>query len=299
MKMIRGTTRRSMLAFTGFASMGLNSSIAFAQASKITRRAGVARFVVGDASISDASGKRTLIIGEVVRERHLIETGPASEAHIVFDDGGYLALRPNSRIQIDQAKMAGDFSDSLTMTLFAGAMRSITGWIGKFDRNSYHLSAVTATIGIRGTDHEVAIIADGEELQGEIAGVHNWVHEGGTTLKNAGGTIDVDASHAAWAGLKGQAPQAHIGIPGYLKQRRTKHEGRVDRHALHITEHIEARMQKRGLLKPGEKLEDAQRRHRSEQESDLQKHDKAAEPSNQPKDASEKAAHVKRHARAK
>jgi hypothetical protein len=299
MKMTYGASRRSMLALTGFASMGLNSSIAFAQASKITRRAGVARFVVGDASISDASGKRTLIIGEVLREGHVIETGPASEAHIVFDDGGYLALRPNSRLQIDKVKIAGDFSDNLAMTLFAGAMRSITGWVGKFDRKNYQLSAVTATVGIRGTDHEVAIIADGEERKGEVSGVHNWVNEGGTTLKNAGGTIDVDASHAAWAGLKGQAPQAHIGIPGYLKQRRTKHEGRVDRHALHITEHIEARMQKRGLLKPGEKLEDAQQRHRSEKESELQRPEKAAEPSNQPKDASEKAAHVKRHARAR
>ena len=141
-------------------------------------------------------------------------------------------------------------------------MRSVTGWIGKFDKNNYQLSTPTATVGIRGTDHELAIIPAGVEHDGEIPGIHNWVHEGGTTLRSAGGAIDIEPGHAAWAPHTGEAPRAHGLIPRFLQQRRTRHEERIEAHARRIGEIIEMRMKRRGMLKEGERLADAQRRHR-------------------------------------
>ena len=239
------------------------SDLVFAQNKRNPARAGVANFVSGDVSVADSTASQSLISGTVIMQGHIIETGANGEVHIVFDDGGLLALRPSSRMQIEHVQIAGAFTDSLTMNLLRGAMRSITGWIGKFDRNNYQLKAATATIGIRGTDHEVAIIAAGEEKRGEVPGVHNWVREGGTTLRNAGGSTDVEPGHAAWAPHNGQAPQMHQGTPAYLQRYRSAHDGRINAHAQRISEHIEGRMQRRGMIKAGETLHDAQQRHRA------------------------------------
>lgn len=268
--------RRDLVITMGSAGMAA-SGLAFAQNNRKSTRAGVANFVNGDVSVADSNGSQSLISGMVVMQGHVIETGANGEAHIVFDDGGLMALRPSSSVQIEHVQIVGAFSDALTLTLLRGALRSITGWIGKFDRNRYQLKTATATVGIRGTDHELAIIADGEEKRGEIPGVHNWVHEGGTTLKNAGGSTDVEPGHAAWASHNGQAPQAHTGIPAYLRRRKSAHEGRINAHAQHITEHIERRMQRRGMIKPGEGLQDAQQRHRALQATPENQRPNAAE----------------------
>lgn len=269
--------RRRLVIFIGVAGLAAPRWAA-AQRRGGVNRAGVVNFVTGDATLWDAESQFVLANGTVVKQGSTVETGPDSEVHIVFDDGGLLAVRQSSRIQIDQAHIAGGFSDSLTLTLLRGAMRSITGWVGKFDKNSYQLRAATATIGIRGTDHEVAIIPAGEERSGEIAGIHSWVREGGTTLTNPGGHIDVDTGHAAWAAHDGKAPQLHEGIPAFLQRRKTQNEVRIDRHAKHITEHIEKRMLKRGMIKPGESLGDAQLRHAALQSKSVsQKQDKASE----------------------
>jgi hypothetical protein len=261
--MLTSKSRRQLLNVGAAFVLNAAPRLGLSQGKPAARRAGVANFVNGEVTIADSGGKRILTSGTVIKEGDTLDTVEASEAHVAMDDGGYLALRPSSWIQIETVKIAGSFDDYLSMRLFAGAMRSITGWVGKFDRSKYKISTPTATIGIRGTDHQVAIIAAGEERSGEIAGVHNWVKDGGTTLKSAGGEMDVSAGHAAWAGHNGQAPKAHEGIPVYLVRRSTRFEGRIENHAKRITEHIETRMHKRGMIKAGESLEDAQRRHQS------------------------------------
>lgn len=226
-------------------------------------RAGVVDFVDGSANLSDGSGSRTLRKGTVITAGQTIETGKDSEAHVVFDDGGYLAVRPFSTIRIENVKMVGGLDDTLSMTLIRGALRSITGWVGKFDKRSYQLTAGTATIGIRGTDHEVALIAVGEEGADGVAGIHSWVNEGGTSLRNAGGAVDVEPGQAAVAPHDGKAPRSQGATPEFLQRRRTRFEGRAQAHASKIRELIETRLRKRGLLKKGERLEDLQARHQA------------------------------------
>ncbi len=296
--MDKGIDRRDLVIALG-AAVGstslLTSGLAVAQGNSQRKaaRAGVANFVNGEASIADGDAQpQTLTSGTVIKQGQAIETSASGEVHIVFDDGGMLALRPSSRVLIDQAQIAGSFSDALTMTLLRGALRSISGWIGKFDRSSYQLRTPTATVGIRGTDHELAIIPDGEEKKGETAGVHNWVHEGGTTLSNAGGHTDVEPGHAAWAAHNGQAPQPHQGIPPYLQKRATSHERRINAHAQHVTEHIEKRMQKRGMIKAGETLKDAQQRHQAQRGNTVE------EPAKPKQNGKEEARRKRRHPRA-
>lgn len=254
-------TRRNLCVMAGVAGVSMASDLAFAQPTSGKRRAGAANFAEGNVKVSDETGSRALTVGMVVREGQTIETAVNSEVHVIFDDGGFLAVRPSSRILIEKAKISGAFDDSLSISLLSGALRSVTGWIGKFDKHNYQLSTATATVGIRGTDHELATISAGEERNGEIPGIHNWVHEGGTTLRSSGGEIDIEPGHAAWAPHSGEAPRAHIAIPRFLHQRRTRHEEKIEAHARRIHEIIEMRMRKRGMLKEGERLGDAQRRH--------------------------------------
>ena len=255
------SSRRRLISLAGAVGISVASDSALAQSTPDKRRAGAANFVDGNVKVSDARGAQALTVGTVVREGQTLETAANSEVHVVFDDGGFLAVRPSSRVQIDKAKISGGFDDSLSLKLLSGALRSVTGWIGKFDKNNYQLSTPTATVGIRGTDHELAIIPSGEERDGEIPGIHNWVHEGGTTLRSAGGAIDIEPGHAAWAPHTGEAPRAHVLIPRFLQLRRTRHEEKIEAHARRISEIIEMRMKKRGMLKEGERLADAQRRH--------------------------------------
>jgi hypothetical protein len=259
--------RRNLISIAGAAGISVACDSAFSQATPDKRRAGAANFVEGNVKVADALGAQVLTMGTVLREGQTIETAANSEVHVVFDDGGFLAVRPSSRVQIEKAKVSGEFDDILSLKLLSGALRSVTGWIGKFDKHNYQLSTATATVGIRGTDHELAIIPAGEEHDGEIAGIHNWVHEGGTTLRSAGGAIDIEPGHAAWAPHTGEAPRAHLLIPRFLQLRRTLHEEKIEAHARRISEIIEMRMKKRGMLKEGERLGDAQRRHHALRES--------------------------------
>lgn len=243
-------------------------------------RAGAVDFVDGSASVIDANGTRTVRKGMVVLAGQSIETSKDAEVHVIFDDGGYLAVRPFSTIRIENVKMVGGLDDTLSMTLIRGALRSITGWVGKFDKRSYQLTAGTATIGIRGTDHEVALIAAGDEGPDGVAGIHSWVNEGGTTLRNASGAVDVEPGHAALAPHDGMAPRSQGATPEFLQRRHTKFEGRAQAHAARIRDHIETRLRKRGLLKKGERLEDLQARRQAliaQREERQRQADKAVE----------------------
>ena len=224
-------------------------------------RAGAVNFVAGEPQVLDGSNRRPLAVGAVVYGGQTIETGSDTEVHVFLDDGGFLAVRPKTRLQISEVKMLGDVDDSLVLTLIQGAMRSITGWVGKLDRSRYRVTAGTATIGIRGTDHEVSLVPEGQAPAGENAGVHNWVHEGGTSLHNNAGAVDIEPGRAAFMDHLGGSPQALSEIPPYLRRWTGRNEGRVARHAERIREHIEARMRKRGMLKGNERIEDVIERH--------------------------------------
>jgi hypothetical protein len=73
----------------------------------------------------------------------------------------------------------------------------------------------------------------------------------------------VQPGQAAWASHDGKTPQSEGAVPEFLQRRRTRFESRAIAHGSKIREHIETRLRKRGSLKKGEHLEDAQARHQS------------------------------------
>ena len=184
--------RRRMLA--GLASLAAtiwwrNSSAQVGSGgSGITQNIGSADLVIGNVTLRRAGQAATnLVQGTKLLQGDQIETISGAETHIAFDDGGYLAIRPNSTVKIAQYVVTGEVTDTATIDLIRGALRSVTGWIGKLDAPRYRITASTATIGVRGTDHEVVLVPPEDATADLPAGVHNRVNEGATTLRNTNG----------------------------------------------------------------------------------------------------------------
>ena len=229
---------------------------------------GNASLVAGSVLLSRAGqDAQALWQGALLFQGDRLDTRADGELHISFEDGGYLALRPNSALTIDSYIVTGAASDSAALRLLRGALRSVTGWIGKLEPKRYSLAATTVFVGVRGTDHEVIVVPPEEATAEMAAGVHNRVNEGGTTLRNDQGSIDIDPGHAAYSPGTGMAPRAHAGVPAFFDRRHTTHEAAAVEHARNIRQHMEDRLRARGKLQGNERFEDFRQRHASRPEA--------------------------------
>ena len=180
----------------------------------------------GTASMSDTSGvDGRVYVGQQIFSGQTLNTLEDGEVHVVTVDGGFIALRPNSVFRVDEYRANGDSSDKIFMSLFKGALRSITGWIGKHNTSAYRITTPNATLGIRGTDHETTVI---EKADGDEPGTYDTVNEGETVLKTAHGEVGVRPGKFAFAPKNGAvAPHFLEKHPNFLAKRKLKIEERV------------------------------------------------------------------------
>ena len=180
----------------------------------------------GTASMSDTSGvDGRVYVGQQIFAGQTLNTLEDGEVHVVTVDGGFIALRPNTVFRVDEYKANGDSSDKIFMSLFKGALRSITGWIGKHNTSAYRITTPNATLGIRGTDHETTVI---EKADGDEPGTYDTVNEGETVLKTAHGEVGVGPGKFAFAPKNGAvAPHFLEKHPNFLAKRKLKIEERV------------------------------------------------------------------------
>lgn len=180
--------------------------------------------------------------GDAIYEGDTLATGKNSEAHITMADTGFIALRAESRMQIVRFQADGDDKDTGVFKLFTGAMRSVTGWIGKFNRRSYLLRTPTATIGIRGTDHETRYVPPGSS-DGE-SGTYDKVFTGETTIDSDVGQATVDPEQAGFAASEGEAqPKVLPSVPAFFRP--GPHEDLINRKHAEIQKMIVERREER------------------------------------------------------
>ena len=96
-------------------------------------------------------------------DQETLQTGPRGRLQVRFSDDSMLSLKPNTRYAIQQYEFnkAAPTESKAFYKLIKGGMRTISGKIGKVDREDYKLETVVATIGIRGTEFEVLQNAEG------------------------------------------------------------------------------------------------------------------------------------------
>ena len=123
------------------------------------------------------------------------------------------------------------------MSLFKGAVRSITGWIGKYNSSAYRITTPSATVGVRGTDHETVVVDRGD---GDEPGTYDTVNEGATVLDTQQGRAEVTPGKYAFAPHSGaRAPYFLERRPHFFERRRLRNEQRIQRRKEYLRSHLE------------------------------------------------------------
>jgi len=183
--------------------------------------AGSVIFAAGDVRIVDAAGRqRRAVKGASVSVGETLVSGARASAQLRMKDGGFIALRPESRLRIDAYVFNGreDGNERSLLSLLKGGFRTITGLIGLTRKDRYQVRTPTATIGIRGTDHEplyIAPPAPGERPIGP-PGTYDKVNVGIAYIETPTGTVDVLPNQVGFA-APGAVPRVLPRIPEFFR----------------------------------------------------------------------------------
>ncbi len=221
-----------------FAQSHTHSGVDLSQSS-----AGKIDLIAGDVRILQIGMQpRGAAVGETVHEGDTLVTGRNGELHVTMQDTGFIALRPNTRIKIVSLKADGGSDDNAVFSLLVGSMRSITGWIGRYNSKAYQVRTPTATVGIRGTDHETRYIPPGS-ADGE-PGTYDKVFSGETSIQTVAGFADVTPEHAGYGSNDAvQIPQVLPRIPAFFRP--GPHEDLINTKHAEIQKMIEQRREER------------------------------------------------------
>jgi len=183
---------------------------------------GIIQSVTGTARVSQPSGLERAAQKDVqLYPGDTITTGAKSEVRIRMIDEAMIWIQPESSLTIDKYSYVkqGDAKDQAVMRLIAGGFRTVTGLIGKINRNNYSLSTPNAVMGIRGTDFQVMFVSPGQTRtpSSPEPGTYNHVYLGSTVLNANGNSVNVEQGQTAFAGLTpGAPPQLLRSKPAFM-----------------------------------------------------------------------------------
>lgn len=145
----------AVLLWSGFPTAALaNGLVAFTQ--------GEVQLRASDGSLRPAQRGSELRVGDAV------ETGQG-RAQLRMVDGAYLSLQPQTVLRVDEYRAPSPgVAERGFLSLVRGGMRTVTGLIGRGDRDAYRITTPTATVGIRGT--EFLVTAQDEGTRVRVAG---------------------------------------------------------------------------------------------------------------------------------
>lgn len=159
-----------------------------------------ARVVAVNGQVQIQRGDKTLpaVIGSRLREGDEFVSEGDAEALVRFDDGARMALRSDSRLLVKTLKLKGEPAyRQKTIKLLKGGLRYISGRATVKNRVSFETN--TATVGIRGTDIEIAVSEDA--VNTDPAGTYLKVNTGMATMEAVDGTkVAVDPGQVAFGG---------------------------------------------------------------------------------------------------
>ena len=195
--------------------------------------AGSVDSISGSATISRQGVQpRPLRVADQLNEGDLLTTGADSWALLDMVDGATFTLRPNTQLRID----AYVYSESEAsknksfLSLIQGAFRAVTGVVGTLNRRGYAISTPTATIGIRGTDHETAYYPPGAAEAGTAPGTYDKVNVGETFIRSSQGEVRVRPGQAGFAYHRAdRKPRVLDSIPAFYRRHAEIDRRLVDR----------------------------------------------------------------------
>lgn len=162
--------------------------------------AGFVERLQGNAQLISAGNQKPLQLKSEVLQGDQITTASDAELLLRLTDGTVLAVRPNTNLVVSEYHFDSKNSeqDSFLVKLIKGGLRTVTGAIGKKNPQKVRFNTPTATIGIRGTDFEVAVLE--QNKNNAEAGTYNKVFQGATYLENnQGNRVEVGANQTAFS----------------------------------------------------------------------------------------------------
>ena len=216
------------LAWVGALALAALCYVAPAHAGQVV---GTVKNVSGPLVARRADGTvRVLAQNSTVEQGDMLVSEKGTYAMIKFVDNGEITLRPNTQFKIENFsyEAAKPESDSAIFTLFKGGLRSITGLLGKRNKERFGLNTPTATIGIRGTIFIVEYVppTSGQVAayrQSMVAGLEQQYQQGGSADAGHSGSR-TDAPHGvlpkiASLQLAQNSPGSDLGMnPGLYVQ---------------------------------------------------------------------------------
>lgn len=162
--------------------------------------AGAARmdFVTGNVvALGSGGASRPLGKGDEVAAGETISTRDG-RAQVRFSDGSMVSLQPQTDFRVDAYNYAGkaDGSEQGFFSLLKGGMRTITGLIGRTNKDSYRVTTQVATIGIRGTEYSITY----------GNGITITTGEGQVQVCNDGGCLLLSSGESAFVTSPGSQP---------------------------------------------------------------------------------------------
>lgn len=120
---------------------------------------GTIKYARGAITVQNEDGSSTRLTGKggAINEGEVIKTGPKSFAIISLDDETRMTIRPRSSFAVQEYTAEKNARASALLRLFRGGLRTVTGFISKFNPKGYKIKTPVATIGIRGTEFDARL----------------------------------------------------------------------------------------------------------------------------------------------
>lgn len=178
-------------------------------------------YAFGEVNVTSRSGEnRPAAKGQILNEGDLISSGADGSAQIRLNDDGMLAVRANTKVRIDEFRYQGkqDGSERSALSLLQGGLRAITGAVGSANKQNYRISTPTATIGIRGTDHEPFFVPNGAHPFGNVQpGTYDKVNTGEAYIQTPLGIVAINPNQVGFAGASNAKPVLLPAVPTLFK----------------------------------------------------------------------------------
>ncbi|XOV87747.1 MAG: FecR domain-containing protein [Pseudomonadota bacterium] len=178
-------------------------------------------FSIGVVNV-EAPEARVLSRGATVNEGDVIVTGPRGYAQIVLADGTKIAIRPDSRFVIEGVEAPAEAGAPAigagnvyraSFNLERGGFRTITGSIARRQPTAYQVRTPSAVISVRGTNYSARLC---EANCATDDGLYVGVSDGGVTMSNNGGALNLVKSQYGYAPDFNTPPSRLVAPPASL-----------------------------------------------------------------------------------
>lgn len=186
--------------------------------------AGQVQVVVGAAQLINTAGQqRPVERGAAIQQGDRIVTSDGALVQVKLSDGTFLSVRTDTDVTIEKVKHdeKAPAESSMLIRLARGALRSITGLIGSSNPSAYKVITPTATIGIRGTDHEPVFIPEPKPGETPLAppGTYDKVNSGATMIQTGQGLVDIRPGQVGFVPVGAKEPPKLLpAVPEFFKR---------------------------------------------------------------------------------